>query len=152
MVNVSLFFLFLFFFTKYFFRTAIKACTLCAHQQRRCSPTRDGSWEEDEDDEVEEVRSPRKRKRVSTDEGSQDKKGKRKMMEADWEAETRWRDRVEARLESMDLVLRKIAVCLEGIEEMMEDRWYAKETEEKWDTDVDADGEEEAEVEDKMVE
>ena len=32
-------------------------------------PTRDGSREEDEDDEVEEVRSPRKRKRASTDEG-----------------------------------------------------------------------------------
>ena len=35
---------------------------------------------------------------------------------------------MEARLESMDSVLRKIVVCLEGIEEMMEDRWYAKET------------------------
>ena len=109
---------------------------------------RDGSREEDEDDEVEEVRSPRKRKQASTDEGSRDKKGKKKMMEADWEAETRWRDRVEARLGSMDWVLRKIAVCLEGIEEMIEERWYAKETEEK----QDADGEEEAEVEDKMVE
>ena len=85
---------------------------------------------------------------MSTDEGSRDKKGKKKMTEADWEAETRWRDRVEARLGSMDLVLWKIAVCLEGIEEMMEERWYAKETEEK----RDADGEEEAEVEDKMVE
>ena len=80
------------------------------------------------------------------------------MTEVDWEAETRWRDRVEARLGSMDLVLRKIAVCLEGIEEMMEERWYAKETEEteeteeKRDADADADGEEEAEVEDKMVE
>ena len=58
---------------------------------------------------------------------TRDKKGK-KMMEADWEAESRWRDRMEARLESMDSVLRKIAVCLEGIEEMMEDRWFAKET------------------------
>ena len=73
-------------------------------------------------------------------------------------AETRWRDRVEARLGLMDLVLWKIAVCLEGIEEMMVERWYAKETEEteeteeKWDADADADGEEEAEVEDKMVE
>ena len=80
------------------------------------------------------------------------------MTEADWEAETKWRDRVEARLGSMDLVLQKIATCLEGIEEMMEERWYVKETEEteeteeKWDADVDADGEEEAEVEDKMVE
>ena len=104
---------------------------------------------------MEEVRSPRKWKRASTDEGSRDKKGKKKMMEADWEAETRWRDRVEARLGSMDLVLWKIAVCLEGIEEMMEERWYAKEmeeTEEKRDADADADGEEEAEVEDKMVE
>ena len=119
---------------------------------------RDGSRQEDEDNEVEEVWSPWKRKWVSTDEGSRDKKGKKKMMEADWEAETRWRDRVEARLGSMDLVLRKIAVCLEGIEEMMEERWYAKETEEmeeteeKRDADADADGEEEAEVEDKMVE
>ena len=58
----------------------------------------------------------------------------------------------------MDLVLRKIAVVLEGIEEMMEERWYVKETEEteemgeKRDADADADGEEEAEVEDKMVE
>ena len=113
-------------------------------------PVKDGSWEEDEDDEVEEVRSPRKRKRASTDEGSRDKKGKRKMTEADWEAEMRWRDWVEARLESMDSVLRKIAVCLE---EMMEDRWYAKETgetEEK--QDVDADADEEGEVEDAMVE
>ena len=101
---------------------------------------------------MEEVGSPWKRKRASTDEGSRDKKGKRKMTEADWEAETRWRDRVEARLGSMDLVLRKIAVCLEGIEEMMEERWYAKEMEEKRDADADADGEEEAEVEDKMVE
>ena len=101
---------------------------------------------------MEEVGSPRKRKQASTDEGSRDKKGKQKMTEADWEAETRWRDRVEARLGSMDLVLRKIAVCLEGIEEMMEERWYAKEMEEKRDADVDADGEEEAEVEDKMVE
>ena len=100
---------------------------------------------------MEEVGSPRKRKRASTDEGSRDKKGKKKMTEADWEAETKWRDWVEARLGSMDLVLRKIAVVLEGIEEMMEERWYAKEMEEmeeKWD----ADGEEEAEVEDKMVE
>ena len=121
---------------------------MCAHQRRRCSPTRDRSREEDEDDEVEEVQSPRKRKWASTDEGSWDKKGKKKMMEVDWEAETRWRGRVEVRLESMDSVLRKIAVCLEGIEEMMEERWYAKETEEKWD----ADGEEEVEVEDKMVE
>ena len=131
---------------------------MCAHQRRRCSPTRDGSREEDEDDRVEEVRSPQKRKRASTDEGSRDKKGKKKMTEADWEAETRWRDRVEARLGSMDLVLRKIAVCLEGIEEMMEERWYAKEMEEteemeeKRDANADADGEEEAEVEDKMVE
>ena len=118
-------------------------------------PTKDGSREEDEDDEVEEVGSPQKRKRASTDEGSRDKKGKRKMTEADWEAESRWRDWMEARLESMDSVLRKIAVCLEGIEEMMEDRWFAKETEEmeeKWDADVDVDGDEEAEVEDKMVE
>ena len=73
------------------------------------------------------------------------------MMEADWEAETRWRDRMEARLESMDSVLRKIAVCLEGIEEMMEERWYVKETEET-EEKRDANGEEEAEVEDKMVE
>ena len=104
---------------------------------------------------MEEVGSPRKRKRASTDEGSRDKKGKKKMTEADWEAETKWRDQVEARLGSMDLVLRKIAVVLEGIEEMMEERWYAKETEEteeKWDVDADANGEEEAEVEDKMVE
>ena len=100
---------------------------------------------------MEEVRSPRKRKRASMDERSRDKKGKKKMTEADWEAETRWRDRVEARLGSMDLVLRKIAVCLEGIEEMMEERWYAKETEET-EEKQDADGEEEAEVEDKMVE
>ena len=109
----------------------------------------------DEDDEVEEVESPRKRKRASTDEGGWDRKGKRKMTEADWEAETKWRDRVEARLGSMDLVLRKIVVVLEGIEEMMEERWYVKETEEmeeKRDADADADGEEEAEVEDKMVE
>ena len=84
---------------------------------------------DDEDDEVEEIGSPRKRKRASMDEGGRDKKGKRKMTEADW-------------------VLRKIVVCLEGIEEMMEERWYAKETEEK----RDADGEEEAEVEYKMVE
>ena len=103
---------------------------MCAHQRRRCSPTKDGSREDDEDDEVEEVGSPRKRKRASTDEGSRDKKGKKRMTEADWEAETRWRSRVEARLESMDSVLRKIAVCLEGIEEMMEERWYVKETEE----------------------
>ena len=107
---------------------------------------------------MEEIESPRKRKRASTDEGGRDRKGKRKMTEADWEAETKWRDRVEARLGSMDLVLRKIAVVLEGIEEMMEERWYAKETEEteeaeeKRDADADADGEEEAEVEDKMVE
>ena len=120
---------------------------MCAHQRQRCLPTRDGSQEEDEDDEVEEVESPRKRKRASTDEGGRDRKGKRKMTEADWEAETKWRDRVEARLGSMDLVLRKIATCLEGIEEMMEERWYVKETEGK----RDADGEEEAEVEDKMV-
>ena len=126
---------------------------MCAHQRWRCSPTRDGSREEDEDDGVEEVQSPWKRKRASTDEGSQDKKGKKKMTEVDWEAETRWRDQVEARLGSMDLVLRKIAVCLEGIEEMMEERWYAKETEETEEKrDADADGEEEAEVEDKMVE
>ena len=130
---------------------------MCAHQRQRCLLTKDGSREDDEDNEVEEIGSPRKRKWVSTDKGSRDKKGK-KMTEADWEAETRWRDWVEARLGSMDLVLRKIAVCLEGIEEMMEERWYAKETEEteemeeKWDVDVDADGEEEAEVEDKMVE
>ena len=128
---------------------------MCAHQQQRCLPTKDGSWEEDEDDEVEEVGSPRKRKRASTDEGSRDKKGKRKMMEADWEAESRWRDRMEARLESMDSVLRKIAGCLEGIKGMMEDRWFVKETEEteeKRDADADADRDEEAEVEDKMVE
>ena len=30
---------------------------------------KDGSWEDDEDDEVEEVGSPRKRKRASMDEG-----------------------------------------------------------------------------------
>ena len=128
---------------------------MCAHQRWRCSPTKDGSREEDEDDEVEEVGSPWKRKWVSMDEGGRDKKRKRKMTEVDWEAETRWRDQVEARLESMDSVLRKIAVCLEGIEEMMEERWYAKEMEEmeeKWDADADVDGEEEAEVEDKMVE
>ena len=116
---------------------------------------KDGSWGEDEDDKVEEVGSPWKRKWASTDEGSRDKKGKRKMMEADWEAESRWRDRMEARLESMDSVLRKIAGCLEGIKGMMEDRWFVKETEEteeKRDADADADGEEEAEVEDKMVE
>ena len=95
---------------------------------------KDGSWEEDEDNEVEEVGSPQKRKRVSTDEGSWDKKGKKKT-DADWEAESRWRDQVEARLESMDSVLRKIAGCLEGIKEMMEDRWF-----------------EEGEVEDVMVE
>ena len=83
---------------------------------------RDRSREENEDDEVEGVGSPRKRKRASMDEGSQDKKGKRKMTEVDWEAELRWRDRVEARLELMDSVLRKIAGCLEGIEDMMEDR------------------------------
>ena len=100
---------------------------------------------------MEEVGSPRKRKRASTDEGSRDRKGKKKMTEADWEAETKWRDQVEARLGSMDLVLRKIAVVLEGIEEMMEERWYAKETEET-EEKRDADGEEEAEVEDKMVE
>ena len=94
---------------------------MCAHQRRRCSPTKDRSREEDEDDEVEEVGSPRKRKRASTDEGSRDKKGKRKMSETDWEAESRWRDQVEARLESMDSVLRKIAGCLEGIEDMMEE-------------------------------
>ena len=116
---------------------------------------KDGSQEDDEDDEVEEVESPRKRKRASMDEGSRDKKGKKRMTEADWEAESRWRDRVEARLESMDLVLRKIAGCLEGIEDMIEESWYAKETEEteeKRDADADADGEEEVEVEDKMVE
>ena len=103
---------------------------------------------------MEEVGSPRKRKWASTDEGGRDKKGKRKMTETDWEVETRWRDRVEARLGSMDLVLRKITVCLEGIEEMMEERWYVKETEETEETEEkrDADGEEEAEVEDKMIE
>ena len=58
---------------------------MCAHQWRRCSPTRDGSREEDEDNEVEEVGSPQKRKWASTDEGSWDKKGKRKMTEVDWE-------------------------------------------------------------------
>ena len=127
---------------------------MCAHQRWRCSPTKDGSREDDEDDEVEEVGSPRKRKRASMDEGSRDRKGKRKMTEVNWEAETKWRDRVEARLGSMDLVLRKIAVCLEGIEEMMEERWYVKEMEETEETEEkrDADGEEEAEVEDKMVE
>ena len=101
---------------------------------------KDGSQEEDEDDEVEEVGSPWKRKRASTDEGSRDKKGKRKMMEADWEVESRWRDWMEARLESMDSVLRKIAGCLEGIEGMMEDRWFVKEMEEmeeKRDADAD---------------
>ena len=152
-VSKVFFFLFFIFLINTFFRTAIKACTLCAHQRWRCSPTRDGSREDDEDDEMEEVRSPRKRKRASTDEGGQDKKGKRKMTETDWEAETRWKDWVEARLGSMDLVLRKIAVCLEGIEEMMEERWYVKETEtEGTEEKRDADGEEEAEVEDKMVE
>ena len=117
--------------------------------------TKDGSREEDEDNEVEEVRSPRKRKRASTDKGSWDKKGKRKMMEVDWEAELRWRDWVEARLESMDSVLRKIAGCLEGIGEMIEDRWFVKETEEmeeKRDAGADADRDEEGEVEDVMVE
>ena len=84
---------------------------------------------------MEEVGSPRKRKRASTDEGSWDKKGKRKMTEVDWEVELRWRDQVEVRLELMDSVLRKIAGCLEGIKEMMEDRWF-----------------EEGEVEDVMVE
>ena len=83
---------------------------MCAHQQWRCSPTKDGSWEEDEDEEVEEVGSPQKRKRVSMDKGSRDKKGKKRMTEADWEVEMRWRDQVEARLESMNSVLRKIAV------------------------------------------
>ena len=61
----------------------------------------------------------------------------------------------KAGLQSMDSVLRKIAGCLEGIEEMMEDRWFAKEveeTEEKKDADADADGDEEGEVEDAMVE
>ena len=100
---------------------------------------------------MEEVGSPQKRKQASTDEGSRDKKGKRKMSESDWEAESRWRDWMEARLESMDSVLRKIAGCLEGIEDMMEERWYVKETEETEER-RDADGEEEAEVEDKMVE
>ena len=154
LVNVSSFlFLFFFFLLSTFFRTAIKACTLCAHQWWRCSPTKDGSWEEDDNDEVEEVGSPRKRKWANTDEGSWDKKGKRKMTEADWEAESRWRDRMEARLESMDSVLRKIAGCLEGIEEMMEDRWFAKEAEETEEKkDVDADRDEEGEVEDAMVE
>ena len=145
------FFFLLFFLTKHFFRTAIKACTLCAHQQWRCLPTKDGSQEEDEDDEVEEVRSPQKRKRASTDEGSRDKKGKKKMTEVDWEAELRWRDRVEARLESMDSVLRKIVGCLEGIGETMEDRWFVKEMEEM-EEKRDADGDEEGEVEDAMVE
>ena len=126
---------------------------MCAHQRWRCSPTKDGSQEEDEDNEVEEVGSPRKRKQASTDEGSRDKKGKRKMTEADWEVELRWRDRVEARLESMDSVLRKIVGCLEGIEEMMEDRWFAKEAEETEEKkDADADRDEEGEVEDAMVE
>ena len=128
---------------------------MCAHQRQRCLPTRDGSQEEDEDDEVEEVGSPRKRKRASTDKGSRDKKGKKKMAEVDWEAELRWRDRMEARLESMDSVLRKIVGCLEGIEEMMEDRWFVKEVEEmeeKRDADVDADRDEEGEVQDAMVE
>ena len=109
---------------------------------------KDRSREEDEDDEVEEVGSPQKRKWASTDKGSWDKKGKKRMTEVDWEVEARWRDRVEARLESMDSVLRKIVGRLEGIEEMMEDRWFVKETEERRDTDVD----EEVEVEDKMVE
>ena len=79
---------------------------------------------------MEEVGSPRKRKQAGMDEGSRDRKGKWKMTEADWEAKSRWRDRVEARLESMDSVLRKIAGCLEGIGEMIEDRWFVKETEE----------------------
>ena len=55
----------------------------------------------------------------------------------------------------MDSVLRKIVGCLEGIEEMMEDRWYVKEmeeAEEKRDVDADVDGDEEGEVEDAMVE
>ena len=110
----------------------------------------DGSREEDEDDEVEEVGSPRKRKQAGMDEGSRDRKGKWKMTEADWEVKSRWRDRVEARLESMDSVLR-IAGCLEGIGEMIEDKWFVKEmeeTEEKRDGDRD----EEGEVEDVMVE
>ena len=71
---------------------------------------KDGSRGEDEDDEVEEVGSPQKRKWAGTDKGSRDKKGKQKMMEAEWETESRWRDRVEARLESMDSVLQKIVV------------------------------------------
>ena len=77
------------------------------------------------------------------------------MMEAEWETESRWRDRVEARLESLDSVLQKIAGCLEGIREMIEDRWFVKETEEmeeKKDADADGDGDEEGEVEDAMVE
>ena len=116
-------------------------------------PTRDGSWGEDEDDEVEEVRSPWKRKWVGTDEGSRDRKGKWKMTEAEWEVESRWRDWMETRLESMDSVLRKIVGCLEGIGEMIEDRWFVKETEEMEEKqDADADVDEEGEVEDAMVE
>ena len=52
-------------------------------------------------------------------------------------------------------VLQKIAGCLEGIREMIEDRWFVKETEEmeeKKDADVDGDRDEEGEVEDAMVE
>ena len=85
------------------------------------------------------------------DEGSRDRKGKRKMTEV----ESGWRDRVEARLESLDLVLQKIVGCLEGIGEMIEDRWFMKEMEEmeeKKDVDVDGGGDEEGEVEDAMVE
>ena len=85
------------------------------------------------------------------DEGSRDRKGKQKMTEA----ESGWRDWVEARLESLDLVLQKIVGCLEGIGEMIEDRWFMKEMEEmeeKKDVDVDGGGDEEGEVEDVMVE
>ena len=85
------------------------------------------------------------------DEGSRDRKGKRKMTEA----ESGWRDWVEARLELLDSVLQKIVGCLEGIGEMIEDRWFMKEMEEMEETkdvDVDGGGDEEGEVEDAMVE
>ena len=98
--------------------------------------TKDGSWREDEDNEVEEVKSPQKRKWADMDEGSKDRKGKRKMMGAEWEAELRWRDWVEARLELLDSVLQKIAGSMEGIVEMIEDRWFVKEMEEKRDVDA----------------
>ena len=55
-------------------------------------------------------------------------------------------------LESLDLVLQKIAGSVEGIVEMIEDWWFMKETEEKRDADADGDRDEEEEVEDAMVE